>query len=363
MINKAKFKSMLVVWASLAIILFSATTGSGNDYDFLPYDTEPGWTYETFLKIPYLATAITFDAENNLYTNDLLEEISDEIITVYKYLAPEYDFDNPSVYVSYPVIFDTTNGIDFDGKGNLFVGECFLSETLIDAGLIRKIAAGNLKISEPVIFIDIPNVPGDGDFRPTGIAATGTETVYFPGRKWTMPGWGNIYRIGSFKKYDPAIGPEIVRPGLSMYAIADDKWGQIFVGRYSITARNPYTDDVVYIALFNPPKYVEEMAFDSDGNMYALEGDDGPGPYEVEILKIKPPHILIAGCDTGIIDWPLYSGSTIGGVIEDDCAGISSHGDFVSCVTNHAVDFMNDGKLSPQKVASIVTCASQASIP
>jgi hypothetical protein len=369
MIHMVKSKIAAAILMPLVLALYLTSTIHADDPDFIPNLMADGWSYEQppFAVVPYPVAAIAFDSSNNLYTTNWLEEYSGDTITVYQYKSPEYDFECPSIYVSYPKIFDTTSGMDFDDKGNLFVSEIIQRDNptgyrYVDAGLIRMVHKISRKLSDPIEFIDIPGIPGDlGDFRATGIAATGNQSIYFPGRKWSDPDWGNIYLIDFFKKYIPGTEPPIVRPNLVMYAIADDTWGQIFVADDAIYARNPYTQSVVTIAEFSSPKYVEELAFDSDGYLYALEGDDGPGPYQAEILRIIPPQIIISGCNTGIIDWPMEDGSTIGGLIEESCVeDPECPGEFVRCVLSHSVDYMKTGLLSPRQMAAIAVCAANA---
>ena len=109
--------------------------------------------------------------------------------------------------------------MDFDCIGNLYVSEV-MSSSGPDVGVIRKIKTRRGIVSEPIDFM---NVGSDGDFRPTGIAATGFGKLYFPGRKWSIPGWGNIYKIKSFRNYDPTIGPIVQNEGAVWTAIALDK--------------------------------------------------------------------------------------------------------------------------------------------
>ena len=372
MTHIAKSKIMLAILTSLALVMTSIPALYADDPDFspIPDSTADGWDYEEtpFAVVPYPVAAIAFDSRNNLYTTNWLEDYDGETITVYKCEAPEYDFQSQSGYVSFPKLFDTASGMDFDDKGNLFVSEIILLGNPkghpynADVGLIRMVRKRTRRVSDPIIFADISGSSGYvGDFRATGIAAMDNQDVYFPGRKWSDQDWGNIYLIDSFKHYMPGTEPGIVWPGLVIYAIADDPWGRIFVADRNIYARNPYTQEVVTIAEFSAPKYVEELAFDSDGYLYALEGDDGEGPYAPEIVKLIPPHIIISGCNTRIIDWPLEDGSTIGGIIKENCPDNSEcPGAFVRCVLRNSLEFMKEGLLSPQQTAAMVSCAAKA---
>lgn len=152
-------------------------------------------------------------------------------------------------------------------------------------------------------------------------------------------------------------------------AIEIDEWGNLYIGtsyytgfpyeKNSIYAVNPYTGEPVKISSFN--EYVEELTFDSDGNLYALEGVGEVGDLST-IIKLVPPYISIDGCDTGIIDWTLPGGSTISEMIEYCEKMAINHGQFVSCVVNDILDLKQDGFMSGNQMSAIVSCAAQANI-
>jgi hypothetical protein len=357
-------KLILVVFCSICILAFSLSSASitkAEDFWVVSGTLAPGWSAESVGEFPFLTSAIAFDSENIVYTNDISADWGGDTLRILRGEAP--DSGQWDEFVSFLRIHDVVNGLDFDAKGNLFVSVVVADENPFkypypDAGLIRKIRAHTLKVSDPIEFVDIPLV---GDFRPTGVAAIGKENVSFPGRKWSKPDWGNIYGIESFKKYEPNTEPTVIRSGSVWTGIADDRWGQIY-GAVRHPVNSVYTSDyegsIQLIAQFN--KYVEELAFDSKGNLYALEG--APTDGNTEVIKLIPPHVVIDGCDTGIIDWPFTGGSTIGGMIED-CKTAYSHGDFVSCVVDFANQLKQDVYINAEQMVAIITCAAQANLP
>ena len=362
-------KIILVIFCSLSILAFSlfyAPITKAQDFEIVSDTLHPIWSAEPAGAFPFVTSAIAFDSEDNIYTNDILADWYEDTLSILKGQAP--DSDQWDEFVSFFKIHDVVSGLDFDDKGNLFVSVVVADENPFsypypDAGLIRKIYAHTLEVSDPIEFVDIPGVPPPlpGEFRPTGVAAIGNDTVCFPGRKWHLEGWGNIYCIESFKRYETNTEPTVVRAGSVWTGIADDRWGQIY-GAVRHPDNSVYTKDyegnIRRIAKFN--KYIEELAFDSNGNLYVLEGD--PEDYTTEVIKLIPQHVVIDGCDTGIIDWPFTGESTIGGMIED-CKTAYSHGDFVSCVVDLANQLKQDGYINTQQMVAIITCAAQAPIP
>jgi hypothetical protein len=342
----------LGVLCFVCFLVFSLLPASRTSaQDFSATYVDQAWDEEVFLTVGITSAAITFDSEDNLYLTDLLNDWDSGAKNVWRLDSPDYS--GPySLYASYTTGYDGISGLDFDDKGNLYVSEFMGSMSGSDDGAMRKIYAQTLEVSDPIEFV----------FRPTGVAATGKGTIYFPGRKWSEPNWGNLYMIESFDKYEANTEPTIVKPGAVWVSIAEDKWGYIFSGsRYpdnSVYARNPYTEDLVRIAQFN--QYVEELAFDSEGNLYALESADDGDPST--IIKLISPKIVIDECNTGIIDWPFSDGTTIGEGI-DECKTAYSHGEFVTCVVNYANELQKDGYISSQQMVAIITCAAKANLP
>lgn len=300
------------------------------------------WPSEHFLYLDKNTAAIAFDAQNNLYIQPLNEDWGFATKRILMSEAPA--FNNWIEYASFVSTHDGVSGLDFDDKGNLFVGE-FKNDN--DSGLIRKISAHSLKVSDPIFFLD---------YRPTGMAATGLGTLYFPARKWSDKGWGIVYLIERFKKFDPRYDPMFVTERV-LSGMAVDNSGNLYGGDFnSIKTSNPYTGDPVTIAK-DLGDYVEELTFDSDGNLYALMGDHH------NIIRFTPPYISIDGCNTGVIDWPFPGDSTISEMIESCEVMASNHGQFVSCVVNGIIDLKHDGLISNKLMSSIVSCAGQANLP
>jgi hypothetical protein len=318
-----------------------------------------------FPTLSFTTAAISFDPEYNLYASDLFNDWDTGTMNILRLEPPNYD--STSSYLSYQTGYQGINGMDFDRKGNLFVSEFMGNNSGSDLGAIRKIYAHKHQVSEPIEFEGIPIVD---NFRPTGIAVTGFGIICFPGRKYSALYWGNIYEIESFKKYDPIAGPAVYKEGLVATAIEIDEWGNLYIGTSyytaspyevnSIYAVNPYTGEPVKIASFN--EYVEELTFDSDGNLYALEGVGESGDLS-NIIKLVPPYITIDGCNTGIIDWPLPDGYTISEMVENCEDMARNHGQFVSCVANDIIDLKQDGFMSGNQMSAIVSCAAQTNIP
>ena len=231
----------------------------------------PGYTASEFLTLEFPTAAIAFDDEGNLYTSDL-REWGTGLVNILKLDAPDYILPQTS-YLSYQTSKQVLNGLDFDDVGNLFATECMVSSTDDDSGLIRKIDS-DLNVSPPVIF---------DQFRPTGVAAVGDSTVFFPGRKWTEPNFGNLYKIDSFPEGDAYI----ISENKVWTGIAIDAFGNIFSANRdkSIRTRDPDTQELFQVAAFN--KVVEELNFDWEGNLYAL--GEGPDNGHSTIIQITPP--------------------------------------------------------------------------
>ena len=346
--------SLLVVFLLLPAVI------EANGVDFEVVYIDPDWESEVFTTIGFRTAAIAFDDEDNLYVSKLIDDWGSGTGKIYRLEPPHYL--EPTLFLSYQTTYPGINGMDFDRKGNLFVSEFMGSSSGFDAGSILRISASNHKVSEPIEFVGVPDDGKYIDFRPTGITVTDSGTIFFPGRKHSNWSWGNLYKIDSFKNYDPEIGPDVYKEGVVGTAIAVSKWGDLFVGsRYSdngVYTVNPYTGQRVLIARFN--KYVEELAFDSNGNLQALEGHDSALDTPTKIIKLTPPYVSINGCDTGIIDWPFEDYDTISDMIESCRDEAANHGQFVSCVVEDMVYLRQDGFISNKQMSAIVRCAAKA---
>ncbi len=264
----------------------------------------PGYTASKFLTLPFPTAALEFDSDGNLYVSDA-NEFGTGVVNILK-MDVTNDYTSWSRYVSYSTGMQCLNGLDFDDEGNLFASECRSEGSGFDAGLIRKIDA-TLFVGAPIIF---------SDFRSTGVA-TGkgdkTADVYFPGRKWSDPDFGNIYKIESFPGAE-----EIVRPDFVATGIAIDDFGNIFVSTRdsSIYRKVSNSPMMLRIATFN--KIVEELNFDGDGNLYALELRRGTD-YST-IIRLSPGGIDIKpgsfpNCfnqnEKGVLPVAIYGSSAI----------------------------------------------------
>ena len=176
------FKGVVVVF--LASFLSAPFISSAAAFEVT--NIAPGYTWTVFRILPFPAAAFEFDQEGNLYTTDA-REFSTGMVNILKLHAPDYD--SESVYASYPTDLRGVNGLDFDRNGNLFISEFehpnFDPVFGGDAGYLRRIDEDGI-VRDTVFF---------SDFRPAGIAAGSKKVVYFPGRKWSDPSFGNIYAI------------------------------------------------------------------------------------------------------------------------------------------------------------------------
>ena len=125
---------------------------------------------------------------------------------------------------------------------------------------------------------------------------------------------------------------------------------------WTVYARNPYSGSFERIATFT--NLIEELTFDADGNLYAIE-DTGNNDNETEIIKLIPTNIVINGCDTKIIDWVIDGGTRISDIVEE-CNENANHSEFVSCIAQSANQLIQDGYINAKQLAAIVTCAAQA---
>ena len=169
-----------------------------------------------------------------------------------------------------------------------------------------------------------------------------------------------IYTIDKFEAYDPSVGPSIFLEDIVGTAIGVDQWNRGYVGSvydYTIYTTNPFTGEIVPIASFN--QCIDELTFDSNGDLYVLEcSETDPST----IIKLIPPRVEIDGCDTGVLNWDVEDDLTLTDRIEE-CAQALNHGDFVSCVAMTMNAFMQSGKMTPQEMSSIISCAAQSQIP
>jgi hypothetical protein len=361
---------MKQIMSKFFVIAFIATIAAffiSNAYgqDFSVANIHDGWATEDFFDLPFRSSALAFDSHNNLYANDLVADFYAGYYQILFFSAADDYSGEPDFYASFDSTLEGISGLDFDEKDNLYVSEVvsdnnYMNYPYPDAGQILKIDGSTGVVSESFLFLT---------FRPTGIATTDEDSVIFPGRKWSDQYWGNIYRIPDFQNYDNEL--EVVLEEAVWTAIATNRYGTVFgaprfgefgdnVYPWRVLAQNPYTGQMELIATFS--NLVEELTCDADSNLYALEQTSGEyGP--TEIIKLVPPKVVINGCDTGLIDWSLPNGDTIGAIISDNsavCSDAFNHGDYVSCMAESAIQLKHDGLLTGEQMAAIISCAAQS---
>ena len=74
-------------------------------------------------------------------------------------------------------------------------------------------------------------------------------------------------------------------------------------------------------------------------------------------------NVFIDGCNTGVPETELPSGSTITDAILDCAEGATTHGQFVSCVAQLTADLKKTGTVTNQQKSAIQSCAVHADIP
>jgi hypothetical protein len=83
-----------------------------------------------------------------------------------------------------------------------------------------------------------------------------------------------------------------------------------------------------------------------------------------ECLKSdSSPTVIIDGCDSGVGNTLLSSGSTISDQIAECADDSSNHGRFVSCVAHRTNRLKHDGVITGKEKGAILRCAAKADIP
>jgi Concanavalin A-like lectin/glucanases superfamily len=77
----------------------------------------------------------------------------------------------------------------------------------------------------------------------------------------------------------------------------------------------------------------------------------------------EPDTVVIDGCNTGVPNTSLPSGSTISDLIAACAEGARNHGQFVSCVAHVTNELKKAGTITGRQKGSIQSCAAQANIP
>ena len=157
-------KMMVVVFGFIWILAFSLSSASitnAGDFWIEQGTLAPRWSAESAGEFPFETSAIAFDSEDNVYTNDIVEDWNTGTLRILRGEVP--DSNEWDEFVSFLGIHDVVSGLDFDAKGNLFVSVVIAKGNPFDylhsdAGLIRKVRAHSLKVSDPIEFVDIPSV-------------------------------------------------------------------------------------------------------------------------------------------------------------------------------------------------------------
>ena len=269
-LSKEKRMRALTAFSFCLFVLISAHARDAwpQAQDFTATYVAPGHDATLFLDLPFRTVALAFDSTDNLYVTDFANDRSQSLVNVLRYLEGTGYTVTETPY-TYSTTMMGVNGFAFGKEGTLFVSEF---EYPGDSGLIRKAAIPNDK----VFFLD---------FRPTGIAITDDDTIYFPGRKFSDLNFGNLYKVESF-----SLPASIVMDGLVAYAIAINNSGQFYFGLEgnSVWTLDPYSNVPVKVATFTGG-YVEELAFDSTESLYVLEGGSDVNNRPWSIIKMGLP--------------------------------------------------------------------------
>jgi len=239
----------------------------------------PGYSANAFTTLNFSSRAIAFDSALNLYAMDLADDSSGSV-RIYV-LHPSDGYSARSLYTSYNTGTCCTSSLFFSSnETKLTVSEVFSSG---DSGLIREL--------DTTTFAITANWPLPG-FRAGGIAVDETGTLIFPGRLFSDPNFGNLYRMG-------ASGiPEVVVNGLVATGVTIDTLGNIYASTpgtdvtssfdaNSIYRFDPVTFDPTLIATFD--SIIAELAADTSGNIYALEDPTSATPTIYRISAIPLP--------------------------------------------------------------------------
>lgn len=280
----------LILCGVCALLLFSLL-GSAQADEFNVTYIAPGYTAIDFVTLPVNTAAIEFDEEGNIYTID--GELGSGVrqVTIWEYPAPDYQV--PTPYVSYDIEAKGINGLAFDESGNLFITEFdrSLPGDDVDTGYIRKIS-NDLSVGAPIGMFYYDSNGDEVDFRPTGVTAIEDCHLFFPGRKWSDPDFGNLYEITNFNLYSPP--PDIISAGVVLTALTRDASGNFYGGSRppdnSIYTHDAITNNLIKVASFD--QYVEELSF-WQGSLYALEARNSSVDTEASIIQISPGGIDI----------------------------------------------------------------------
>jgi hypothetical protein len=235
--------------------------------DFYATYLDPSYQSSQFLSLNGVISSIAFDSNLNLYT-EFYGNFGTGTAKITELTAAS-GYSTAAPFSSYSTPLTGINGLSFAG-GILYASEFYGSGTGNNSGAITEIN------SSTGAYISTANLT---DFRPTGIT-NDSSYIYFPGRKWSDTGFGNIYESSNGGvTYSPLLSG-FVATGIAYYA------GGLFV---SDTTGHVYRIDLstqtqTLIATFN--KTVEELTFDKYGNLYAV--DVTAAGETSTIIKVSP---------------------------------------------------------------------------
>ncbi len=234
----------------------------------------------SFLLNPgFISRAIEVDSSLNLYLEDRADDGSGTVNILRLNAASGYG--TSSLYASYATDQYYVNGLRFDGIGNLYISEAAADR---DSGVIRKLDTGSLAVTDSILL---------ADYRPTGIHATTTGNLYFPGRLGSDPTFGNIYSIDALGNIDITVS-SLVGTGIALDSAGNyyvttpgsDQAGFFGSSLYRIDALSL---DAVLLATFDESP--QELSIDDSGNIYII------GRSTSDILRLTavplPPALIL----------------------------------------------------------------------
>lgn len=256
-----------------------------------PFSVElirPCYQAKDFLTLEFPARALAFDEDGMLFSVDANEELDN---VVNRSMVTVFSAETGAVYVHYETTARGVSGLEFDEDGNLYVSEF---DDGSDSGLIRVIDSAGVTIR----IIELP------DFRPTGVSVDKDGSIYFPGRRFSQPTFGNIYVVDSSGE------PKIVVEGLVGTGIAVEDDDNIFVSTSSSQSdptirgqaiyRIELDDDEVRLFIFATfdTRDTDELTFDDEGRLYTLPAVFSPPNRRPTTPILQLFEICDDDCDT-----------------------------------------------------------------
>jgi len=93
------------------------------------------------------------------------------------------------------------------------------------------------------------------------------------------------------------------------------------------------------------------------------DGDGVPDPDDECDISDLRSTIVIAGCDTGVVNQLFDDGCTMADRIAGCATDVGNHGTFVSCVAQLTHDWVDEGVITSRDKGPIQRCAAQADVP